>query len=81
MIYLPWIAFGFAIWYMIYQGDKARKDYLRRKADEKQHTNAAQHGRTMAATAGMTQQLGTASAQSQTPDPGKTYGFAGGMQK
>ena len=83
MIYLPWIAFGLAIWYMIYQGDKAKKDYLRRKADEKQQTPSSLHaGRGMAASAGLIQQAAATSAhdQSQTSDPGKTFGFAGGAQ-
>ena len=79
MIYLPWIAFGLAIWYMIYQGSKARKEYLRRKGGE-QRTNASSHARTAAASAGIDQQTVAAYGQSQTPDPGKTYGFAGGTQ-
>jgi hypothetical protein len=34
MIFLPWIAFLLAVWWMIRQGDKAKKEYLRRKAEQ-----------------------------------------------
>ncbi len=36
MIYLPWIAFLLAILWMIRQGDRAKKEYLRRRAEEQQ---------------------------------------------
>ncbi len=36
MIYLPWIAFLLAIAWMIRQGDKAKKEYLRRREAEEQ---------------------------------------------
>jgi len=34
MIYLPWIVFLLGVAYMIWQGDKAKKEYLRRKKEE-----------------------------------------------
>lgn len=36
MIYLPWIAFLVAILWMIRQGDKAKREYLRRKVEEQE---------------------------------------------
>jgi hypothetical protein len=33
MIYIPWIVFGFAILYMIYQANKTRTAYLRSKKE------------------------------------------------
>jgi hypothetical protein len=41
MIYLPWIVFLLGIAYMIWQGDKAKREYLRRKNNE-----ASQHSGT-----------------------------------
>jgi hypothetical protein len=35
MIYLPWIAFLIAVLWMIRQGDKAKEEYLQRKANQK----------------------------------------------
>jgi hypothetical protein len=35
MIYLPWIAFLLAVLWMIRQGDKAKEEYLQRKAKQK----------------------------------------------
>ena len=35
MIFLPWIAFGLAVLYMIHEGDKSKKEYLRRKESGK----------------------------------------------
>jgi len=34
MIYLPWIVFLLGIAWMIHQGDKAKKEYLRRKGEQ-----------------------------------------------
>jgi hypothetical protein len=34
MIFLPWIAFLLSISYMIWQGTKAKKEYLRRKTEQ-----------------------------------------------
>ena len=34
MIFLPWITFLLGIAYMIWQGDKAKREYLRRKAQQ-----------------------------------------------
>jgi hypothetical protein len=79
MIYLPWIAFALAILYMIREGDKARREYLSRQRVDELRDEAMRHPR--AAASGMGQQLpATAYGQSQTTDPGKTYGFAGGSQ-
>jgi hypothetical protein len=81
MIYIPWIVFALAICYMMYQGDKAKRDYLRRKADENNQPITPQN--VMVAAAGMMHQGSSAPAynQSQNPDPGKTFGFAGGTQQ
>jgi hypothetical protein len=38
MIFLPWIAFLLGISYMIWQGTKAKKEYLRRKMDQEKLT-------------------------------------------
>jgi hypothetical protein len=38
MIFLPWIAFLLGIGYMIWQGTKAKKEYLRRKMDQEKLT-------------------------------------------
>jgi hypothetical protein len=34
MIFLPWIVFFLGISYMIWQGTKAKKEYLRRKSEQ-----------------------------------------------
>jgi hypothetical protein len=34
MIALPWIAFLLGVAYMIWQGTKAKREYLRRKAEQ-----------------------------------------------
>ena len=34
MIYLPWIVFLLGIAWMIHQGDKAKREYLRRKSEQ-----------------------------------------------
>jgi hypothetical protein len=34
MIFLPWVAFLGGILWMIWQGNKAKKEYLRRKAEQ-----------------------------------------------
>jgi hypothetical protein len=41
MIYLPWAAFLLAVLWMIRQGDKAKEEYLRRKAEEQAKQVAA----------------------------------------
>ena len=41
MIFLPWIAFLLGIGYMIWQGTKAKKEYLRRKMDQEKPTRAS----------------------------------------
>ena len=41
MIFLPWIAFLLGISYMIWQGTKAKKEYLRRKSGDASHTTPA----------------------------------------
>ncbi len=41
MIYLPWIAFLLGIAWMIWQGNKAKREYLRRKAEERARGEAA----------------------------------------
>lgn len=40
-IILPLVAFGLAILWMIRQGEKAKEDYRRRKADEEERAKAA----------------------------------------
>jgi hypothetical protein len=40
MIYLPWIVFLLGMAYMIWQGTKAKKEYLRRKMDQEKLTRA-----------------------------------------
>jgi hypothetical protein len=39
-IILPWIGFGFAIIWMIRKGDKAKEEYLTRKAQEEETAKA-----------------------------------------
>lgn len=34
MIYLPWIVFLLGSLWMIHQGDKAKKEYLRQKSEQ-----------------------------------------------
>ena len=43
MIYLPWIVFLLGVAYMIWQGDKAKKEYLRRKNQEAPHNTPSGH--------------------------------------
>ncbi len=38
MIYLPWITFLLAILWMVRQGDRAKKTYLRRQAEERERS-------------------------------------------
>jgi len=40
MIFLPWIAFLLGVSYMIWQGTKAKKEYLRQKSATKGTTPA-----------------------------------------
>jgi hypothetical protein len=40
MIYLPWIVFLLGILWMIRQGDKAKKEYLRRKVEQERLSRA-----------------------------------------
>jgi hypothetical protein len=44
MIYLPWIAFGLAVWWMIREGDKAKKEYLRLETEEQKRQEMKFHG-------------------------------------
>ncbi len=41
MIFLPWIAFLLGVAYMIWQGTKAKKEYLRQKSVSKGATPAS----------------------------------------
>jgi len=41
MIFLPWIAFLLGVAYMIWQGTKAKKEYLRQKGTPKGTTPAS----------------------------------------
>ena len=43
MIYLPWIVFLLGVAYMIWQGDKAKKEYLRRKNQEAPQNTPSGH--------------------------------------
>ncbi len=43
MIYLPWIAFLLGVAWMIWQGNKAKREYLRRKAEEKERVRREAH--------------------------------------
>jgi hypothetical protein len=42
MIYLPWIVFLAAVLWMIRQGDKAKREYRRRKAEQEQRKSSAE---------------------------------------
>jgi hypothetical protein len=42
MIYLPWIAFFLGMAWMIHQAYKAKKQYLRRKAEEQDRARATE---------------------------------------
>ncbi|HXN54002.1 MAG TPA: hypothetical protein VN943_18875 [Candidatus Acidoferrum sp.] len=44
MIYLPWIAFLIGVAWMIWRGNKAKKEYLRHKTEEQEKTTAARVG-------------------------------------
>jgi hypothetical protein len=43
MIYLPWIAFLLGVGWMIWQATKAKKEYLHRKALEKETVPRSTH--------------------------------------
>ena len=49
MIYLPWIAFLLGMAWMIHQAYKAKKQYLRRKAEEQDKARAAEEHKLAAA--------------------------------
>jgi hypothetical protein len=40
MIFLPWVAFFTGVVYMIWQGNKAKKEYVRLKSEGKQRIAA-----------------------------------------
>jgi hypothetical protein len=70
MIYLPWIAFLLAIFWMIRQGDKAKKEDLRRRAEE-QRERARQESREDALVEGL-----RGPGQGQVADLAKMFGGA-----
>lgn len=70
MIYLPWIAFLVGIGWMIWQGTKAKREYLRRKAQEKER--AAREAREDELVRGL-----SAPAQGQASELAKTFGGSG----
>jgi len=72
MIYLPWIAFLLGIAWMIWQGDKAKREYLRRKVEEKER--ARREAREDEFVKGL-----SAPGQGQVTELAKTFG--GGTQK
>lgn len=72
MIYLPWLAFLGGIAWMIWQANKAKKEYLRRKADEDSKTRRAPPEDDLV------RQLGT-QGQGQAAELARTFG--GGAQR
>lgn len=72
MIYLPWIAFLLGIAWMIWQGNKAKREYLRRKVEEKER--ATREAREDELVKGL-----SAPGQGQVIELAKTFG--GGAQK
>jgi len=72
MIYLPWIAFILGIVWMIWQGNKAKREYVRRKVQEDER--ARREAREDELVRGL-----TAPGQGQVTELAKTFG--GGTQK
>lgn len=72
MIYLPWVAFLLGIALMIWQGSKAKKEYLRRQAEEKER--ARREAREDELVEGL-----RGPGQGQVADLAKTFG--GGAQR
>jgi hypothetical protein len=76
MIYLPWVAFGLAVWWMIHQGDKARKEYLRRKSDDKERAKL------VVLVNNVTDAMGSqTSPQGRSLETATAYGFGGGSSQ
>lgn len=73
MIYLPWVAFLAAILWMIWQGSKAKKEYLRQVRDRQEFSD------TVAREAPIERALTASRGQGQAPELAET--LSGGQRR